>query len=215
MSSDPEGSGVKMCARRDILRIIFTVFALVAAFAPAAGAFSSVKAWGGGGGGAQRPPFTSDEELKKQFNDDDLKAKDDKPGGKWGYSTLLDSKKDDPSVPAYVRGIELLSGGGKYQGVNKIKRVEVTNRTSQAIVSVQVRVEVVSLDEPEKILLEDTFPFASASIEPNASRVVEVQALYPPRLLKTLAGDGELNGKFGIRIGVQAVRFADGTFWSR
>src|SRR5205085_1122524 len=29
------------------------------------------------------------------------------------------------------------------------------------------------------------------------------------------AKDGELNGKFGIRMGVQAVRFADGSFWRR
>jgi hypothetical protein len=168
-----------------------------------------------GGGGGQRPPFPSDEDLKKDFDDDDVKAKDDKPGGKWGYGTLLDSKKDDPSVPAYVSSIELLSGGGKYQGINKIKRVEVTNKTSRAIASVQVRVEVVNLDEPEKVLLEDEFPFANASIDPNSSRVVEIKTLHPPKLLKALAKNGELYGRFGIRMGVQAVRFADGSFWRR
>jgi hypothetical protein len=166
-------------------------------------------------GNGQRPPMPSDEELKKDFNDDDLKAKDDKPGGKWGYALQSDPKLGDPSVPAYVRSIQLLSGGGKYQFINKIKRVQVTNRTSLTIVSVQVRVEVVNLDEPEKILLEDTFPFANTSIEPNSSQVVEIQTLYPPHLLKALARDGELNGKFGIRMGVEAVRFADGTFWRR
>jgi len=169
-----------------------------------------------GGGSGQRPPVPSDEELKKDFDDDDLKAKDDKPGGHCGYAIDLDSKQiNDPSVPAYVSGIQLLSGGGKYQGINKIKRVQVKNRTSQTIVLVQVWVEVVNLDEPEKILLKDTFPFANASIAPNASEVVEVKTLYPPRLLKALAKDGELNGEFGIRMGVQEVQFADGTFWRR
>lgn len=75
---------------------------------------SSATAGGGSVQGNQRPPFMSDEELKKQFNDDDLKEKDDKFTCKCTYGTLLDSKMGDPSVPAYVRGIELLSGGGKY-----------------------------------------------------------------------------------------------------
>ena len=169
------------------------------------------------GGSGQRPPFMSDEELKKQFNDDDLKEKEDKFTCKCTYGTLLDSKMGDPSVPAYVRSIELLSGGGKYRGIHKIKRVEVANRTSKTIVSVQVRVEVgpsVGIDKIE-VLLEDVFPFANASIAPNASEVIEIKTLYPPRLLKALARGGELNGHYGIRMGVQAVRFADGSFWSR
>lgn len=189
----------------------FTFFFLFVVVAVTAGVVQSSATAGGGNG--QRPPFMSDEELKKQFNDDDLKEKDDKFACKCTYGTLLGHKKDDPSVPAYVRGIELLSGGGKYLGVHKIKRVEVANRTSQPIVSVQVRVEVVKFDEQDKVLLKEEFPFANANIAPNSSEVVEIKTLYPPRLLKVLAGGGELNGNFGIRISVQAVRFADGSFW--
>jgi hypothetical protein len=178
---------------------------------------SSATAGGGNGQGNQRPPFPSDEELKKDFNDDDLKEKDNKPAGHCTYTTLLDSKMGDPSVPAYVRGIQIVSGGGKYQGIHKIKRVQVANRTSLTIVSVQVRVEVGPLVGIEKInvLLEDVLPFADASVAPNDSQVVEIQTLYPPRLLKALAKGGELNGDFGIRIGVEAVRFEDGSFWRR
>lgn len=215
MSNALEYPKLKRRVRRGVPWMLFTIFALVTAFAPTEGTMSSAKECDGIGSVAQRPPFPSDEELKKDFDDDDLRAKDDKPGGTWRYATLLDSKKDDPSVPVYVSGIQLLSGGGKYQFINKIKRVEVTNRSSQAIVSVQVRVEMVKLDEPEKILLEDALPFANASIAPNASQVVEIQTLYPPRMLKALAKDGELYGDFGIRMGVQEVRFTDGTFWRR
>jgi hypothetical protein len=174
---------------------------------------SSATASGGGGQDGWHPPFMSDEELKKQFNDDDLKTKDDKPGGKWTVGTQLDSKLGDPSVPAYVRGIELLSGGGKYLGVHKIKRVEVANRTSKTIVSVQVRIEAFNLDEPGKILLEDALPFANASIAPNTAEVIGIQTLYPTKLLKALAKNGELYGNFAIRMGVEAVRFEDGSFW--
>lgn len=193
----------------------FFLLSLVVICGLAAGAAQSSATAGGGGG--QRPPFMSDEEPKKQFNDDDLKEKEDKFTCKCTYGTLLDSKMGDPSVPAYVRGIELLSGGGKYQGIHKIKRVEVANGTSKTIVSVQVRVEVgpkVGIDKIE-VLLEDVFPSANASIAPNASQVVEIKTLYPPRLLKALARGGELNGHYGIRMGVQAVRFEDGTFWTR
>ncbi|HEU4594427.1 MAG TPA: hypothetical protein VFS10_04590 [Pyrinomonadaceae bacterium] len=167
-----------------------------------------------GGAGDQGPPRQSIEEIKKDFNEDDLKTKDDKPPGKWGFSIHLDSKKDDPSVPAYVHGIQLLSGGGEYRGINKIKRVRVTNRSSRTISLVQVRLEVYSLNEPEKVLLEEALPFANASISPNVTEVVEIKTLYPPKLLKAIAKGGELNGEFGLRMTVQAVRFADGTFWS-
>ena len=202
---------LRIFSRRNVAP--FTFFFLLAVVAVTAGVVQSSATADGGSG--QRPPFMSDEELKKQFNDDDLKEKDDKFACKCTYGTLLDSKMGDPSVPAYVRGIELLSGGGKYQGIHKIKRVQVANRTPQTIVSVQVRVEVVYFNEQDKILLEDVFPFASASIASNASEVIEIKTLYPPRLLKALARGGELKGDFGIRIGVQAVRFADGSFWSR
>lgn len=177
---------------------------------------SSAAAGGGSGQGNQRPPMPSDEELRKDFDDEDLKTKDDKPAGKWSYTTLLDSKLDDPSVPAYVRGVQIVSGGGKYQGIHKIKRVHVANRTSLTVVSVQVRVEVAPFNEQDKVLLEDVLPFADASIAPNNSQVVEIKTLYPPRLLKAVARVAEVNGGFfAIRISVEAVRFEDGSFWRR
>jgi hypothetical protein len=118
------------------LLIIVVVFGLT---------HSSATAGGGSGQDNQRPQMPSDEELRKDFNDDDLKAKDDKPAGKWSYGTLLDSKQmNDPTVPAYVRSIRIVSGGGKYQGVHKIKRVRVTNKTSltEARRPVRQRVQV-------------------------------------------------------------------------
>lgn len=192
----------------------FLLFLIVVIFGLAHSSATSV---GGSGQNNQRPPQPSDEELKKDFNDDDLKEKDNKPAGKWSYTTLLDDNQmNDPRVPAYVRGIQIVSGGGKYQGIHKIKRVHVANRTSLTIISVQVRVEVVPFDEQDKVLLADVLPFANASVAPNDSQVVEIQTLYPPRLLKTVARGSELKGGFfGIRISMEAVRFADGSFWKR
>ncbi len=190
-----------------------TPFFLLVVVAVTAGVVQS-SATAGGGGDQGPPPHQSIEELKKDFNEDDLKAKDDKPAGKWGFSIHLDPKMDAPSVPAYVHGVQLLSGGGEYRGIHKIKRVRVTNRSSRTIALVQVRLEVYALNKPGKVLLEEALPFANASISPNATEVVEIKTLHPPKLLKALAKGGELNGEFGLRMTVQAVRFADGSFWS-
>jgi hypothetical protein len=193
--------------------VTFMPFFLLVVVAVTAGVVQSTAT--AGGQDDKRPPRQSIEEIKKDFNEDDLKAKDDKPAGKWTYATLLDfSRINDPSLPAYVRSIQLLSGGGEYRGINKIKRVNIANRSSKAIVLVQVRVEVFNLNDREKILLEEALPFANASIPPNDSQVVEIQSLTPPRMLKAITKGGELNGDFGIWIVVQAVRFEDGTFWS-
>lgn len=60
--------------------------------------------------------------------------------------------------------------------------------------------------------MEDTFPWVNVSIAPGAPQVVEIKALYPAKMLKALAKNGELYGNFGLRIGVQEIRFADGSF---
>lgn len=204
-----------MFSRRNAAPFTF-FFLLIVVAVTAVMVQSSASAGGGSGQGNQRPPMPSAEEMKKDFDDEDLKTKDDKPAGKWSYGTLLDDNQmNDPTVPAYVRSIQIVSGGGKYQGIHKIKRVRVTNRTSLTIVSVQVRVEVVPFNEQDKILLDDTLPFANVSIAPNDTQVVEIKTLYPPRLLKALTKNGELNGDFGIRMSMEAVRFEDGSFWRR
>src|SRR5436309_9831 len=80
------------------------------------------------------------EDIKKEFNDDDLKVKEEKPRGKWGFALESDmSQFKDSSVPAVVSGIQSLSGGEKFLGVTKIKRVEVINRSPRVVNSVQLR----------------------------------------------------------------------------
>lgn len=62
--------------------VFFFLLIVVAVSGLTAGVVQSSATAGGGSG--QRPPFPSDEELKKDFDDDDLKVKDDKARGKWG-----------------------------------------------------------------------------------------------------------------------------------
>lgn len=118
-------------------------------------------------------------------------------------------------MPVVVSGIQLLSGGGKYVGVNKIKRVRINNRSPKTINSVQLRWMIASLDDREKVLSESTTQFAHIRVEANNSDVIEIPTLYPARMLKSLAKNGELYGEFMITLGIQEARFDDGSFWRR
>jgi hypothetical protein len=160
--------------------------------------------------------MTRPENIEKEFTDEDLKVKDQKPRGKAGAAILNDeSQFDDPSVPVVVDGIQSMSGAGKYAGVVKIKRLEIKNRSQKVVNSVQLRWAISDYDERDKVLSEGTLPFANIWVGANDSEVIEVPTIYPTLLLKTLARNGELNGRFRITIGVEAARFADGSFWSR
>lgn len=166
----------------------------------------------------QSPPplakSTPPEDIRKDFNDDDLKVKEEKPRGKWGAGLVMDvNQSNDPSVPVVVDAIQSLSGGGKYRGVAKIKRVVIKNRGPKVVSSVQLRWTVASLQDRQRVLAGDIIPFAGSWVEPNNSQLVEIPVLYYNRMLKTLAKNGELYGEFMITIGVQEARFADGSSW--
>jgi hypothetical protein len=161
-------------------------------------------------------PGPTGEDIQREFNDDDLKVKGEKPRGKWSFATLLDTSQFEAlSVPVAVGGIQSLSGGGKHLGITKIKRVEIKNRASKIVNSVQLRWTVTSLEDPTKVLSEGTTQFIDTWVEANDARVIEIPTLYPAMLLKPLAKDNELYGRFQITIGVQEARFANGSFWRR
>jgi hypothetical protein len=146
-------------------------------------------------------PGPTGEDIKKEFNDDDLKVKEEKPRGKWGFSLEHDaSQYNDSSVPVVVSGIQSLSGGGKHLGVTKIKRVGVINRSLRIVNSVQFRWTIASLDEPGKVLSEGITPFANIWVEANSSKVIEIPTVYPALLLKSLAKNSELYGRFQITL---------------
>lgn len=199
----------------------FTIFSLLAAVVICGFAVntvpSSAEASAGNGRGNQLPPEfakTTIEDIKKDFNDDDLKVKDQKPRGKWDYGLGPDMDQfNDASVPVAVGAVQSLSAGGKYAGVVKVKRLEIKNRSPKAVNSVHLRWKITSLDNPAKVLLEGTIPFVNFWAEANSSQVIQIPTVYPSLLFKPLAKDGELNGHFRLTIGVQEAYFADGSLW--
>ncbi|HEX8146245.1 MAG TPA: hypothetical protein VF591_03500 [Pyrinomonadaceae bacterium] len=197
----------------------FSLAVIVACGFTASTMQSPAEASVGQGRGNQLPPEFANqaaEDAKKDFNDDDLKVKDQKPRGK--LAIVLETDMDqfnDASVPVAIGTIQSLSGGGKYAGVVKIKRLEIKNRSSKALNSVQLCWEIVSLDNPTKVLLEGAIPFVNFWAEANSSKVIEIPTIYPALFFKPLAKDNELNGQFQLTIGVKEAHFADGSFWRR
>jgi hypothetical protein len=198
----------------------FTIFLLagivVCGYTAGTGPLSAEASVGQGRSNQRPPEFANrtSEDARKDFDDDDLKVKDQKPQGRWTTGLVSDMEQyNDNSVPVVVGAIQSLAGGGKYAGVFKVKRLEIKNRSSKAVNSVQLRWSIVRLDDPTKVLLEDDLPFVNFWAEADSSKVIEIPPLYPLPLFKALAKDGELNGQFKVTIGVQEARFADGSFW--
>lgn len=201
----------------------FTIFFLLAVVVICVFAVGTLQpfaeASAGNGHVNQRPPEfvnRSPEDVAKDFNDDDLKAKDQKPRGRWGIALVSDMGQfNDNSVPVAVGAIQSLAGAGKYLGVLKVKRLEIKNRSHKAVKSVRLRWSIVSLDDPSKALIEGILPSVKFLAEAGSSKVIEIPPLYPVLLFKSLAKNGELNGQFKVTIGVQEARFANGSYWRR
>lgn len=209
-----------MSNRRNVAPFTFVfLLIVVAVFGLTDGTEQSAAKAGAIGSNIQHPngvPVPTGEDIEKEFNDDDLKVKGEKPRGKWAFATMLDmGQAESNSIPIAVTGIQSLSGGGRHAGITKIKRVGIKNRSPKIVNSVQLRWTLASLDEPEKVLSEGTTQFANIWVEANSSKVIEIPTIYPALLLKSLAKDGELDGRFQLTIGVQEAHFADGTFWRR
>lgn len=169
------------------------------------------------GHGFQLPAEFANPNPEREFNDDDLKVKEQKkPRGVWNVSIGFDKEQFyDDSVPVAVSIVQTLSGKGKYAGVVKVKRLEIKNRSSRAVNSAQLRWKIVNSDDPAKVLLEDTLPFVNFWAEANSARVIDIPTIYPVHFFNALAKGGELKGEFQLRIGVQEARFADGSLWKR
>ena len=106
-------------SRRNI--VPFTIFFLLAlivvcGFAAGTGQPSAEASVGNGRGNQIPPEFNPTPD--KEFNDDDLKVKEQKKlGGKWGYGLGFDKEQlDDASAPVAVGAIQSLSGGGSTRG---------------------------------------------------------------------------------------------------
>jgi putative transposon-encoded protein len=161
---------------------------------------------------ADYSPDQTPGEKKKVFTDEDLKV--EKLNGKWNAQCAPDPKQaEDPSVPVYVKGTNVFWGTGKYLGRMKVSEVMLENRSQQPAQSVQLRWVIVSVDEPDVILLEGTTASFEARVEPFTTALVDIPEIYLNKILKPLRKSDELNGRFRLLVGIQEARFSDGAVW--
>ena len=82
---------------------VFSLFSVVAGCGLVAGTVPSSAKEGTAGTNVRIPqgmPGPTGEDIDKEFNDDDLKMKGEKPRGKWGFATVLDlSQFGSSSIP--------------------------------------------------------------------------------------------------------------------
>jgi hypothetical protein len=158
------------------------------------------------------PPQVRDK--KKVFTEEDLKV--DKLRGKAMVAAMVDwGQINDPSSQAVVSAINTASGQSQYVGRIKITQVKISNRSPKIIRAVQLRWAITDRGEPPAVLLEGTTPFFDVLIKPRAKPAVEIPPIYLNKVVKPLLKGGELNGDLHIVVGVQEVRFADGSSWQR
>jgi hypothetical protein len=151
-------------------------------------------------------------EKKEHFTDEDLKVEVIK--GRWSALSTFDEKQlNDPSVPVYVKGINMFWGRGKFLGRMKIPEVVLENRSPQQASSVRLRWTVTTQDDPDVVLLEGVTPLFEARINPYSAARVDIPEIYFNKILKPLRKEEELNGRFRLVLGVQEVQFSDGQQW--
>jgi len=155
------------------------------------------------------------EEKKEYFNDEDLKV--EKVPGKWRLAGNNDlGQWHDPSVPVGIAAFKTVYGQGKYLGRIKIPEMKIVNRSQKVVQSIRLRWTIANYDEPNTILLEGVMPFMDVLIEPfSPPLLVNNPPIYFNKIVRPLLKDGEINFHILWTVGIQEVRFTDGTVWQR
>lgn len=157
----------------------------------------------------------ADKAKKEYFNEEDLKV--EQVPGKWILVSSTDLKQSQYySTPVVLTGIKTVYGRGKYLGRVKMVEAKIENRGQQPTQEIQFRWSIVLHEEPDNVLLEGLMPPAQLRIEPfSGPQIVDIPPIYFNKLVKPLLKDGEIGGTLRSIVGIQEVRYADGTVWQR
>jgi hypothetical protein len=152
---------------------------------------------------------------KEVFTREDLKV--EKIPGKWMLATSVDLKQFyDSSVPVVVAAMKTSYGQGEYLGRVKVDEAKIENRSQKSIESIQLRWAIRKADEPDTVLLEGVMLPIQVQIEPfKVPLVIDIPPIYFNKIVKPLLKEGELSGHLELVVGMQGVKFADGTQWQR
>lgn len=134
----------------------------------------------------------------------------------WLLTTAPDLKQsDDSTVPAVVTGVRTYYGKGEFSGHVKVMEAKIENRSLiKSTEPIILRWYIVDSDDPDTVLLEVVTPVFKALIEPAGDLLLtDIPPIHFNKIAKPLMRGGQLSGKLRLFIGVQEVRFVDGTSW--
>ena len=157
----------------------------------------------------------TDKRNKEVFTDEDEQV--EKVAGKWILISSVDmNQSHDNSVPVVVTAIKTEYGQGKYLVRIKITNANVEIRGRKITQSIHFMLSNVMHDAPDTVLLEGLMPFVELRTEPaGAPLAIDIPHIYFNKLVKPILKNGELDGRLRLIVGIQEVRFADGTVWQR
>lgn len=165
--------------------------------------------------GAVAPPAAAQKNGKKPlFTDEDLTVQRARGRGKVGTGVDL-RQANDPSAPLVVKLINTYYGGGQHTGRIKILEAKIENRDQKVTQSIQLRWTLVKKAEPDKVLLEGVTPFFDVQIAPYDAPLVDIPPIYYNKIVRPLLKNGLMDEDIRVSVGVQEVRFEDGTRWQR
>lgn len=139
------------------------------------------------------------------------------PRGRWNLGDLFEKAQlDNPATPVVVRGLGTVSSA-KQRAV-KIGCVELENRSTRAVKSVQLRWSLAErgadgiVRDGAPILAKGTIPVVEVELQPGARLKTEVRGAHYADFLRPLVTPtGEVNGQYILYVGVARVEYADGT----
>jgi hypothetical protein len=153
--------------------------------------------------------LTPDE--KRSFSADDVK---EKGKGDWSVSALPDELQYvDQFTPVKILKTRSFSGRGNYGGLLKVTETAIRNSSSKEIQAIKLRWTIVDEHARSTVLLEGETGFFEERVPARSEGLIDIPAIQFIRVAKPLRKGGELNGDFLLYVGVEEVRFADGTGW--
>jgi len=146
------------------------------------------------------------------------------PQGNWKAYVSLDVEQvKDPMAPVLVAGVGVIQGPAVHRGL-RLGCGLLINRSEKTVMAVQLRwilaryvdrpMILQSGFKPEAVLKEGLTREISLSISGNDSRRTDFSTISFAEITAPFTKDGTLSGDYWLLVGVNQVRFADGSVWN-
>lgn len=135
------------------------------------------------------------------------------PKGDWLVAAIPDrAQSSDNQVPVYVFNTVSLTATGKLTNLI-VAGVTLVNRSAKSATSVSLKWTIVNVDGDATAVSSGYTALFDVGLDARRGRNLNCPYISFARISESLLKNGSLTGNFLMRIGIGAVRFADGTTW--